>query len=91
MSPPASSSSADGFLNVLKFLTSLAWIATAVVAFIEYADYSELAEGSIFNEPSAVQISQVADQAIVGVMPFFVGACALLAITIAVALPGRSH
>lgn len=56
--------------------STLAWVAAVVAAFGNASEVSSIA-GRRFNPPSAVQISQVADEAIVAAMPSVVLSLAL--------------
>jgi hypothetical protein len=73
--------------GVLVLLCVLAWVVAIAVGFTEFANFSDLT-GS--GDPSAVQISQVADEALVGVMPWFVLAVGLSFITSLVMAARRS-
>jgi hypothetical protein len=58
-----------------------AWAWTTWAAFSEAGDVDDIANDAVIDA-SAVQISQIADQAIVSVMPLFALSLALTALTV---------
>lgn len=85
-SPTPAPATPDGMAwgPLARAAAAVAWVVVAGIGFVTAADFSDRAEGDIFDRPSAPQISQIADEAMVGMIPWVLAAIAVTAIAWAI-------